>query len=132
MAEAGLYFGVFELGQDPEVVTQSLGLIPTRTWRKGDPTPGRPDLRRTHERWELRSPADGSKSLGEQLEALLPLLEDRRSAVQEIVSRFEAGICYIAHLGGSNYNPELHLSAPLIERLAALGLSLDLDLYCLE
>jgi hypothetical protein len=71
--------------------------------------------------------ARGESLLQDHIEALLPLLEARASVVKLFAQRNAAGINCVGYYYGSN--PGLHLSAPLITRLAALGLPVDFDLY---
>lgn len=128
MDESHVYFGVFDFEEDFSVITESLGLAPSESWRKGDPSPQKSI--RTHTRWSLRSPSAATASFEEQIRTLLSLLETRATQVRDIAQRFEAGICCYAYYH-QEYNPEVHLPSDLIQRLGALSLSVDFDLYFL-
>jgi hypothetical protein len=122
-----VYFGVIGFSGSPDAVTELLGIAPTSAWATGDPgIRGQP---RRFARWALASPAGEDASVEDQLAALLPLLEARAAAVAEAARRFEAAIQCAACFREAN--PGFHLDAALVARVAALGLSLDFDLYCL-
>jgi hypothetical protein len=128
--EAGVYFGVFEFGDDLSVVTKIMGIEPTRSWVKGEPISDKLRGVQSHSRWELRSPADPSLPIEEQIITLLPLLEECKDQIREVSEKFEARICCYAYYY-QQFNPELHLSEGTIRRLADLRLSIDFDLYFL-
>jgi hypothetical protein len=120
-------FGVIGFSGSPDVVTGLVGIEPTSAWATGDP--GMRGEPRRFARWTLASPAGEDAPVEDQLAALLPLLEARAAAVAEAARRFEAGIRCAAYFHEAN--PGFHLDAALVARVAALGLSLDFDLYCL-
>ena len=127
MSEIHVHFAVLGFSGSPQAVTDLLGLAPTEAWATGDPgLRGHP---RRFARWNLASPAGVHATIKDQLAALLPLLEARAAAVAEAARRFEAGIQCAACFREAN--PGFHLDAALVARVAALGLSLDFDLYCL-
>lgn len=128
--EAGVYFGVFGFGDDPSIVTKIMGVEPSRSWIKGEPISDKLRGVQSHSRWELRTPADPSLSLEDQLVALLPLLKDYKAQIHEVSEKFEAGICCHAYYY-EEFNAGLHLSEDTIRRLADLRLSIDFDLYFL-
>ena len=120
------YFGVFNFGADPSVVTDALGLEPTQSWEKGQPGPA--GSRRTHDRWELRVAESGDFET--QIASLLELLEARADAIRAAVMRWDTGIVCVGNYT-SDHNPGVHLHADLIRRIADLDLSIDFDLYFL-
>ena len=127
MNEIHVHFAVLGFSGSPQAVTDLLGIAPTSAWATGDPgLRGHP---RRFARWNLASPAGENATVEDQLAALLPLLEARAAAVAEAARRFEAGIHCAAYF--REVNPGFRLDAALVARVAALGLSLDLDLYCL-
>ena len=132
MTETRVYLGVFQFGDDPQVVTDFLGIAPTKAWAPGTPMPGKAGERGAvwrYGRWELASPAGGGAGIAEQLAALLPLLEARADALAEARRRYRVGLACVAYF--REVNPGFHLDAEVVARVAALGLSLDFDLYCL-
>ena len=126
--ETRVYFGVFEFGDDPAVVTRLMSIEPTVAWAKGDPHPVLRSARWHYGRWELRSSLPLEESLENHLLDLLPKLESRREAVTEANARFDAALVVATYLRETN--PEYTLSADLLRRIANLGLEMDFDLYC--
>lgn len=123
-----VYFGVFNFGTDPQVVTDMIGTEPHEAWRKGESAPS--GGLRTHDRWEFRGPSCERAPFDVQLDELLDFLEARAVKIRAVAQKFETGICCTA----SYYdvvNPGFHFSETAIRRIAELGLSCDLDLYML-
>jgi hypothetical protein len=109
-------------------ITQALGIEPTESWGKGDPgtyNPSRPDSG-----WCLHSPLPQTNTnLWEHIEALVPLLEQRASAVKALSEKYET---YLVCVGwfDETASPGLSLSRDVVASIASLGLALDADLYC--
>ncbi|MHA7837914.1 MAG: DUF4279 domain-containing protein [bacterium] len=125
-----MYFGVFNFEGTPEVVTKAAGIAPTRQWVKGDSYGDKGGIR-THSRWELASPAAPDASFETQLDALVDLLEKHAESIRAVAASFDSGVNVAAYFRES-FNPGFHASAPMLKRLADLGLSLDFDLYFLN
>jgi hypothetical protein len=133
MTQIHVFLGVSEFGDDPQIVTDLLGISPTQAWAPGTPLPGKAGERGgcwSHGRWVLASPAGREASIEDHLSALLPLLEVRADALAEAERRFDLGLTCAAYF--REVNPGIHLDVVLLRRVAALGLDLDFDLYCLE
>ncbi len=78
--------------------------------------------------WRLLSPMPrGDGFLQDHIDALLVRLEMRADAVVDLGANCEMGISCVGYYYGTN--PGFHLSATLIQRLAALRLAVDFDLY---
>jgi hypothetical protein len=121
------YFRVVAEELPLEDITAMVGRTPTRSWRKGEPgerNPSRPDSG-----WCLHGPLPISNlRIDEHVEALLPILEERSSAIRQLGQRFDT---YLVCVGNySKSSPGFFLSSAIVERIGALGLSLDCDLYC--
>jgi hypothetical protein len=124
-----VYFAVFDFGDDPGVVTRAMGVEPTKAWAKGEPIAGSRKGRQTHNRWVLQSALPLAEPIEAHFEDLLPQLECRREAVADVRTRFEARLAVAAYW--YEVNPGFCLSASVIQRVAALGLEVDFDMYCL-
>lgn len=123
-----VYFGVFGFGDDPAMVTRTMGIEPTKVWVKGEPTGIRKGIH-THSRWTLQSTLQLAEPIEAHFENLLPQLESRREAVVDVRTRFKARLAVAAYW--YEFNPGFCLSASVVQRVAALGLEVDFDLYCL-
>lgn len=128
-SELHVCFGAFGFGYDPTVVTQAMGVAPTTAWIKGAPITNARGGKQTHSRWVLQSTLPLTEPIEAHFDNLLPQLENRRDAVAEVVSRFEASLCVAAYW--YEVNPGFQLTANTIRRVAALGLEVDFNLYYL-
>lgn len=117
---------------DPDAVTAALGLSPTKAWKKGDPTPSTyryPDLRRRFGLWGLSSTLPREVSLDRHLRQLLDQLDRRSGEIggfrrMGYEARFSCG-CFL-----ERWNRSATLRPSTLARIAALGASLWLDIYC--
>jgi uncharacterized protein DUF4279 len=123
--ESFAYFGVFDFGSDPCIVTAIMGVEPTTAWVKGEQyAAGGPSLRRTFSRWSLSSGLPRTEPVERHLEALLAKLEPRQKEIKEIAARFPVMIG-VAH--AHEHHPGFHLEPPILERLARVGLPVDFE-----
>jgi hypothetical protein len=127
--EAHVYLAVFEFGTDSSVVTSLLGFLPTAVWSAGDPLPNHPTARRTHSRWSLHSPLPLHAHPVEHFEALLPVLEPHASRIRECAVRFPTQLSCAVYY--RDFSPSIRLSSSILQRIAALTIPLDFDLYFL-
>jgi hypothetical protein len=129
-SEHHVYFAVFDFGDDPKVVTEALGVTPTKAWTKGEAIKHSAHGRQTHSRWVLQSQLPLAAPIDEHFRDLLPRLEQRRIAVMEVCDRFRARLAVAAYLRAAN--PGFRLDSEVIRRIAALELEVDFDLYFLS
>ena len=113
----------------PSDVTALLGMEPTAAWRKGDAIAGLRRACRPTSAWRLQNPLPRTASFEDQLQALLEILEPGADQVRAAAERYGAQISCAAYF--ASFNPGFGLSADHVARVAALGLSMDFDLYCL-
>lgn len=128
--ETKVYFGVFDFGDDPGVVTEMMGIEPTTAWVAGEryASPS-PNARRTHSRWSLESGLSDAEPLEDHFAALLMRLEAKRLEIDRVVQRFSTriGVAQYFH----EANPQFVLEPDMLRRLAELRLSIYFDQYCL-
>ena len=129
MEQSFVFFAVFEFDKDLDRVSSVVGVQPTRSWLKGEPF-SEQGGRHTHDRWELGSTSPDAASPEEKLLELVGTLEELAPGVRAAAEQFEAGIGCAVYT--SQANPGIHISATLLARIAALGLTLDFDVYQLE
>ena len=125
------YLDIFAFGNDPAVVTNLTGLEPTQAYAEGDlhALPDGCQIPRRESAWRLESPLPRTAHVDDQIEALLGLIEPHADAVREAAARFEAGICCAIYY--ADFTPGIHLNEHVVQRIGALGLSVDFDLYFL-
>lgn len=114
---------------DPQVVTEQLGIIPSRSFKRGDK---RTEQKRwPHGFWGLTSDERiHSTDLASHIEWVTNQLEPVRQRLLELmdVKNIDAEISCFWILPTSHDG--LSLSSELLERIASLGLKLNLDIYC--
>lgn len=128
--EHHVYFAVFDFGDDPAIITRAMGLEPTWAWIKGDVIANSRRGRQTHSRWVLQSTRPLAEPIEAHVENLLPRLESRREAVVDVRTRFKARLVVAAYWYAANQG--FRLTADVLQRIAALGLEVDFDVYCLD
>lgn len=121
------YFFVSNFAGSAQEISDLLQLEPSCTWLKGElNSRGRPQA---FSRWEFHSPLPRTEVHQDRhLQALLDVLEPRRDRILEAVASFDCGLQCVGYY--TDENPGFHMDAKLVSSLAALGLSVDFDLYC--
>ena len=111
------YFHVRGFDCPVEQISELLQLAPSSTWVKGKPgVAGRP---RQFSNWELCSPLPRTEVFQ----------DSHRERVLQAIKLYECGLQGVGYY--TNENPGFHMEAELVSRIAAFGLSVDFDLYCL-
>ena len=122
------YFAVWGDWPDAAPLTQIIGREPTAFHAKGS-SMTESSIIRKRSIWQIDSRQPETESIETQIESLLDLLELHASGVRQAVRENDGGIQCAAYWRTSQ--PGFHLSSSLVERVAALGLSLDFDMYAL-
>ena len=115
----------------PEEITASLGIEPTRIYRKGESKivgspPRELPMKHKESVWILDAP-DNDADIERKLEWLANKLSDRAEAVKRITEKCPAEVSIVIYSGDAN--PGLRLSSQLLMKIADLGLDVDVDLY---
>jgi hypothetical protein len=79
--------------------------------------------------WIIDSGLGRDRSFEEHLAALLETLEANVSRIRSLPEPYEAGLQLVAKYHSAN--PGIHFTPEVISRIAALGLEIDVDIYCL-
>ncbi len=118
----------------PDAVTQSLGVFPSLVTRKGEPEAPEGEHHsvlthqalNSHNLWRLDSglPA-ANTTLADQIDALLDRLEGKEEEVQKWAEGAHVFVAAYAY----NRVPLLTLSPDQMSRMAALGVTLEVDLH---
>ena len=120
-------FALHEFPCSPEVITRALGITPTAVWSQGDAIPPS-SVRRKSNGWLLRSEASPRVvDLEPHVKWLLSKLPSSLDVLKEGCATWYAEISVIVNLRDGA--PVLHLPSELLGQVAALGASLDVDVY---
>jgi hypothetical protein len=128
--ETRVYLGVFDFGNDPNVVSDLMGVPPTEAWVKGEYYSSKfPLAVRTHSRWMLSSGLPLEAGVEDHLRALLVRLQPLRSQIMETAARFDVGVGIAQTV--RKCNVEAILDPEVVRGLAELGVWIRLDQYFL-
>lgn len=113
---------------DPEEVTRRLGLLPTRTWRLGDPVPGTL-LRRKSTAWLIDSGKEATVDLAEQATRVLGPAFSQESAVSRLRQELGLTVTLSCAVYLENERPDIHFSPDLLIGLTRLRAEIDVAVY---
>jgi len=129
--ECLVFFSVQGFGNDPSIVTKTIGAKPDEAWAKGEQYVEKSRKAvRAYSDWRLYSGCLKSDSLEYQLQSLLKKLEPLRKGILNTAQNFNAMVRIVLYVSTANVG--FHLSPETIARLSSLGLSADFDIYCLS
>ena len=118
---------------NPDELSRTLGLQPTRTWRAGDSV-GKRSIDRADDGGAIEVPRVDSLDVADQIAKLLTILEARLSDLFIVTAKYKlvsivACAVYVEAADGTP--PAMHFPPETIARLNEMGTSLDIDLYVL-
>ena len=128
--ETRVMFILTGLDVAPDDITDSIGIQPTQTWRRGD------FLQKTclgtkHDGWCLASRYTNDPDLSNQIVHLIDALEPFHERILRARRKYnlEAEISCVVYLEGET--PIAHFDSNLIGRISRLQVSFDLDIILL-
>ena len=114
----------------PAEITKQTGLVPSRTWHRGDNRPKTALVERDNG-WQLESPLPKSSPLVQHFDYILSTIEPGCRQLKQFTKRHESVLACAVYFDDHEPMPEIHLDHTVIARLADLNLSVDIDLYCI-
>ncbi|ULO08552.1 DUF4279 domain-containing protein [Paenibacillus sp. 19GGS1-52] len=123
-------FSIFGDGFDPNIITDTLLITPTRTWLKGDYI--RRDLFRKETCWELATEYEESFDINDQIDKLKNLIQNRKDEVVKLVrqNNLECKLEVVINIE-NNEKPAMYLNKETIKFVHDIGAEIDFDLYIL-
>jgi hypothetical protein len=109
----------------PEAISSAIGVSPDRTWKVGDKRP-HTIIEEKCNGWILGSGLDRSVSLEKQIETLLGKIENCNDAIRTLSRSDTVELSCVIY---ADATPALNFDASIIDKIAQLGASLDIDLY---
>lgn len=113
----------------PEDITRLIGIVPDRTWHKGTPIPYSPSGRFPDSGWQLSTERNEERDVLVVLEPLIGRIESRRSEIKQLRERDSVRVYISIVVELEPVAPAFYVNATLLQRLANLGVDLDIDLY---
>jgi hypothetical protein len=118
---------------DPEAITARIGIQPSRAHAKGDIIKKHPERTHTAGLWGLDSPILPDQPLEKHLQYLLDQLEAQAAGIEELK---ELGLSPSFFCGffvaGRESGSLIKLESDTLERVACLGVPLELHIYCCD
>lgn len=111
---------------EPEQITARLGLEPSRAWLAGESlgTNRRP---RKSNGWEVEVVGRDGEEPDAVIERLLEVVAGREAEVRELSAAATVELVVVVY--AYEYMPGVSFSQGVVERLAQMGCSIDIDLY---
>jgi hypothetical protein len=127
-----LSFLLSDFEQDPEEITNLLGIAPSLTWKKGDLIHPKAHIIRKFNGWEFKP----DLSEDEQLEVKLFSLVDELNKAWKTLIELTNNNCYaeisiVINVYGDNI-PAINFEPEIIRKIAEINASIDIDLYILD
>ncbi|WP_197031728.1 DUF4279 domain-containing protein [Paenibacillus massiliensis] len=121
-------FSIFGDQFDPNIITNTLLITPTRTWLKGDPI--RRDLFRKETCWELDTEYEESLNINDQIDKVRGLIQDKKDQVIRLIreNNLECKFEVVINIE-NNIKPAMYLNKETIKFIYDLGAAIDFDLY---
>ncbi|MEK4512126.1 DUF4279 domain-containing protein [Paenibacillus anaericanus] len=121
-------FSIFGDQFDPNIVTNTLLIPPTRTWLKGDRI--QRELFSKETCWELATEYEESLDINDQIDKVKNLLQDRKDQVVKLIrqNNLECKFEVVINIE-NNETPAMYLNKDTIKFIYDLGAEIDFDLY---
>jgi hypothetical protein len=126
-------FSLTDDNLQPDLLTETLGVLPEKAWSKGDAWKSsdnsrfKPRSTRPTGRWSLIPSCSKYDDLETQLGSLLSILEALPSQLHEYIKLYNGEISIAYSTGENNFG--FHFTPSILERLQKLGVAIDFDIY---
>lgn len=128
-----VYFNLYAEDFPLEMVTERLGIDPTKSYKKGDTIRKISETEshtRSYSSWQLSTGYQDSLDVGELMEQVIRQIRDKASIINELKREFglECRFTIVIKMNGG-YTPAFHLDIPVIEFANSVKADFDIDLY---
>lgn len=125
--ELSAYFTLTNFEVEPEVITNSLNVSPSKTWKKGDLVRPNTNSREKENGWQLKSNPDSSEELENHIQFIIESLRPNWDKLVKLASSCHIELSCVIYI--EDEVPSIHFDRKLIEQLAELKAEIDIDLY---
>lgn len=121
-------FSIFGDQFDPNIITNTLLINPTRAWLKGDPI--RRDLVRKETCWGIATDYEESLDINDQIDKVKALIQDQKDQVVKLIEQnnLECKFEVVINIE-NNLKPAMYLNKDIIKFIYDLGAEIDFDPY---
>ncbi len=115
---------------DPQHITTSLGMLPSKTWRVGELLIEQAILRHKDNGWMIASDLPLSCDLQEHVKSVMERLQPGWQVLMELCTSYDAEInCVVKSYGGDR--PAILFEKDIVKLAADLNAAINIDLYVL-
>ena len=130
--ETYAYFAIVGSG-DHKRISETIGIQPTSAFTEGSPIPGRP-VKYSATKWRIDSTIERNyplhDCLEDHVENVVSQVEKIKNKLDLLGPEYEKYIQCVAYYEGSNLG--FWLSSKILQRIAALNIGIEFDLYSLS
>ncbi|MBY0216252.1 DUF4279 domain-containing protein [Paenibacillus illinoisensis] len=113
---------------DPNIITNTLLINPTRVWLKGDSI--RRDLVRKETCWEIATDYEESLDINDQIDKIKALIQDHKDQVIKLIKQNNLKCKFDVVINiENNISPAMYLNKNTIKFVCDLEAEIDFDLY---
>lgn len=126
-----VYFSLFGDEFPIDDITKKLGIVPTKTFKKGDLIPNRTKkLVRKETSWDIGTGYQVSSDANNQMHQVVSKLKDKAAIINEIKDTYSVECKFFIVIKIENGNtPALYLDKEVIHFASSIGAEIDIDLY---
>ncbi len=122
----------FEFDFSPQVISEKLGLEPTKTGIKGERRNPKFALLCKSNEWTYEEFNKTNEFIGELVQSFIErIVRPRLEQIKQLATS-QFGELSIAQWYYDGYNPGYHFSKEIISTIKETGLEIDIDTYCLS
>lgn len=125
-----------EFDCDPTEITEMIGIVPTKIWRKGEPV-STLSPRHLHKEngWQLSVASDDAWDYGEQLDTLLAMMQPRIEEFAVVSNQYYCELCWVVehYRSPEDYRfPNPHITKDQLRVLSHIGATIGFDVYIFD
>ncbi|NEZ45417.1 DUF4279 domain-containing protein [Paenibacillus alvei] len=121
-------FSIYGDKFDPNIITNTMQITPTRSWIKGEVI--REGLIRKETCWELATEYEESLDIYEQINKIRNLIKNKRNQIVKVKDTYNLECKFDVVINIENNEiPAMYLDKEIIKFIYELGAEVDFDLY---
>jgi len=131
--EISLDLRLMEFDSSPDQITSAIGIVPTKTWKKGDLINPKGTRQHKENGWLISSGLSKECDFEQHLLSLLSIINPHLDKLKEVCATcyVELSCAIYMYCESEESTPAVHLDRQTTQVLAALGAEIDFDLYVL-
>lgn len=129
-SEFKMHFTLWGRGFVPGEITEQVGITPTTTWREGDLVSKTRKARMKFGGWRVSSPLPLDAPFTDHVPALLAIVYPKQQEIVAVCERYSLDAELLGVIYGYEADrPGMYFEREEVAQIAALGATIDLDLY---